>query len=335
MSFSFERLADYFTAVAVLGAEHDPVTQRAIAAQLGFVEEAPPARPQEVVAPPATLPSTPHTPAQRPDAATGGAAPAVQERSRPRQEKPSLSYSITRMTSNRGRPDWLEHVLPLPPPKSGGTTPPAPAPLLAQRWSRAILSTAMSRDTVTNTIDVDAIVDLVSRGMPIRRVPRRIVPTLTHGVQLLVDRGPSAAPFLGDQELLIQQIRAVAGSDRVQVLRFEPSRGFVAGGGSRRRWTDYFNLTPPVPGMTIVLISDIGITTVPHESNATPGEWQTFVARIGARGNRVIAFVPYAPSRWPRGLRGRLGMVPWDRNTSVQAVRRLLGRRGAKRPVTS
>ena len=39
MSFSFERLADYFVAVAELGAVDDPAKLRAIASILGFAEE--------------------------------------------------------------------------------------------------------------------------------------------------------------------------------------------------------------------------------------------------------------------------------------------------------
>lgn len=334
MTFSYDRLADYFTAVAELGATDDPVRQRAIAAVLGFADDAPVPKAPEVVVLPPVLPPVLSPRPQGPETAGPGAAPAVSESTR---EKTRLRHTLTPVpASRRVRPDWLEHVTPLPPPpKSGSVTPPAATPLFAQRWSRAILSTAMSRDTVTNAIDIEAIVNGVSRGLPVRRVPRRIVPTLTHGVQLLVDRGPAAAPFLSDQELLIEQIRLVAGRDRVQLVRFDPSRGFVAGTGSRLRWKDYFNLAPPLPTMTIVLISDLGIAMVPQESNAMPSEWQAFVSRLRLRGNRVIAFVPYAPSRWPRTLRGRLGIVPWDRKTSVQSVRRLLGRRGAKRLVTS
>jgi hypothetical protein len=246
--------------------------------------------------------------------------------------KTRLSYTITPVPpSRRNRPDWLDHVTALPPPPRDPLPPPAAAPLLAVRWSRAVLSTAISAGTVTNAIDVHAVVSAIARGMPIRRVPRQVIATLSRGVQLLVDRGPGSAPFLGDQELLIQQIRAVAGNDRVQVLRFDPSRRFVAGSGPRTRWKDYFGLTPPLVGMTVVLISDLGIASVPLDPGAGPAEWRDFVARLRARGNRVIAFVPYGQRRWPVLLRRLIGIVPWDRRTSVQSVRRLLGRRSRRR----
>jgi hypothetical protein len=215
----------------------------------------------------------------------------------------------------------------LPPPRDVVVPPPAPASLLAPRWSRAILSTAMSKDAPTNTVDVEAMVDAIARGIVLRRVPRVVVPTLSSGVQLLVDRGPSSPPFLKDQDLLVQQIQVVAGNDRVQVLRFDPSRGFIAGKGPRTRWESYFDLTPPLPTMTIVVISDLGIARVPHESNARESQWHNFLARLHSRGHRVIVFVPFPAARWPRLPRGLAHLVPWDRHTSVQLVRKIVGRR--------
>jgi hypothetical protein len=329
MTFSFGKVADYFRAVAELGAADDREKQQAIAEVLGLSEERVVGKAVEGSAANEVMPVSATVRADVSPVTSSSSVPSAR-----REDAPPLRYTLTKLPSIRRRPEWLEHVRPLPPPpKTSGSAPPAP-PLFAPRWSRAILSTAMSRDTSSTTIDIEAIVAWRSRGLPIRRLPHRILPTLTHGVQLLVDRGPAAAPFLADQELLIQQIGLVAGNDRVQVLRFDPSRGFVAGSGSRLRWKDYFTLPSPPPGMTIVIISDLGIATVPHEGNATPAEWLHFINRLRARGNRVLAFVPYAPARWPAVLRRRAGMVPWDRRTNVQLVRRLLGRR-VKRPETS
>lgn len=333
MPFAFDRLADYFRAVAALGAADDPQKQRAIAALLGLFEETPVAA-AEKDAPPPPLPPEPETPAST--ATTPGAsnvAEPARPASRPSRKKAQIRHVVTPRRAPPERPPWLEHVKALPPPRAEIVPPPAPMPLLAHRWSRAILSTAMATATRTNSIDVDAVVDAVSRGVLLRRVPLRTLPTLSHGVQLLVDRGPASPPFHKDQELLIQQITVVAGSDRVQVLRFDPSRGFLAGKGPRTRWRDYFTLAPPPPHVMVVLISDLGITNVPHESNAQPGQWLDFLTRLGARGNRVLAFVPYAPSRWPRLPRGVADLVPWDQTTSVQRVRRLAGRRVTRRPV--
>lgn len=334
MPFAFDRLADYFRAVAALGAAGDAQKQRAIAALLGLFEETPiPAagKGEPPFYPPQPEPETPASTAAAPGESS--AAEPVRPPSRPPRRRTQVEHVIAPRRAPPERPPWLEHVKPLPPPRAEVVPPPAPMPLLAYRWSRAILSTAMATATRTNAIDVEAVIDAVSRGVPLRRVPLRTLPTLSHGVQLLVDRGPASPPFLKDQDLLVQQVTVVAGSDRVQVLRFDPSRGFIAGKGPRTRWRAYFTLAPPPPRATVVLISDLGITNVPHESSAQPGQWLEFLTRLGARGNRVLAFVPYAPSRWPRLPHGVADLVLWDQRTSVQRVQRLAGRRVAKRPL--
>ncbi|HEV7239443.1 MAG TPA: hypothetical protein VGQ36_09400 [Thermoanaerobaculia bacterium] len=324
MAFGFDRLTDYFIAVAALGAANDPEKLIAIAALLGLHDGA--AKPQPVLQTPIkpTIELTPIKPETKPPAT----AKQPPEPARPASRQPTrIQHTVTRRPPRAEPPEWLEHVKALPPPRAVVVPPPAPAPLFAPRWSRAILSTAMSKDVATNTVDVEAMVDAIARGMVLRRVPRRIVPTLSHGVQLLVDRGPSSPPFLKDQDLLVQQIQVVAGNDRVQVLRFDPSRGFIAGKGPRTRWESYFDLLPPLPAMTIVVISDLGIARVPHESNAREPQWRDFLARLHSRGHRVIVFVPFAPARWPRLPRGLAHLVPWDRRTSVQLVRKIVGHR--------
>lgn len=329
MAFGFDRLADYFTAVAALGAANDPEKQLAIAALLGLYDggaKLQPAAPAAVK--PAPVEPVPLQAGVK--ASVIAKAQLAESSSRPSRQPARIQVTITRRPPRNEPPEWLEHVKALPPPRAAVVAPPAPASLLAPRWSRAILSTAMSKDAPTSAIDVEAMVDAIARGIVLRRVPRRSVPTLSHGVQILVDRGPSSPPFLEDQDLLVQQIQVVAGHDRVQVLRFDP-RGFLAGKGPRTRWESYFDLTPPLPSMTIVVISDLGIARVPHETGAPPAQWRDFLVRLHARGHRVIVFVPFAPSRWPRLPRGLAHLIPWDRRTSVQLVRKIAGRR--RRPV--
>jgi len=43
-------------------------------------------------------------------------------------------------------------------------------------------------------------------------------------------------------------------------------------------------------------------------------------------GCPLVAFVPYAPRRWPRALRRAMTIVQWDRRTSAVTIRNLVGR---------
>jgi hypothetical protein len=335
MTFAWSRLADYFTAVGALDAENDAEKQRAIAMLLGLIDQpeaekpAPPIPPKRIEpSRAANRPATPHESSREPVTPppvepAPPAEPPPAEPPRRSRSRPRLDVTLTPTSpEKRTRPDWLEHVLPLAPPRAEVARVSTPMPLFARRTSRAVLSTAMATDRETNAIDLDAIVAISARGLPIQRVPRRVIPSLSHGIQLLVDRGPSAEPFLADQDSLVEQIRVVAGRDRVQVLRFDPSRAFIAGSGPRFEWVDYFAIDPrPLPGIAVVLLSDLGIATVPVETSATADEWRRFIARIRARGNPVLAFVPYGRARWPAALRNLATMLTWDRKTSIQAVR--------------
>jgi hypothetical protein len=157
------------------------------------------------------------------------------------------------------------------------------------------------------------------------RIPRRVVPSLSRGVQVILDRGPSSAPFHADQKLLLDQIRAVGGQETVSVVDLDPSEDFHAG-DSEEIAREYFDRFRPLPGVVVTLVSDLGIAQVPFERTAPAGEWERFLRRIRAGGNPVVAFVPYGWRRWPAVLRKYATLVQWDRRTTVQAVRRALER---------
>src|SRR5205807_4864768 len=122
------------------------------------------------------------------------------------------------------------------------------------------------------------------------------------GIQVILDRGPSSAPFRADQQLLLEQIRAVGGQETVSVVDLDPSEDFHAD-GSEEIARDYFERYRPLPGVVITLVSDLGIAQVPFERTATAGEWERFLGRLRAGGNPVVAFVPYARERWSAILR--------------------------------
>lgn len=325
MAFSFSRLADYFQAVAALDAADDPERQRAIAELLGLLE-------RQVAAPAEIMPFLPKpqtlrdetAPAQQP--AGTAASPGTGSSRQPRPRRKPVSFNIhPAATSAPARPAWLDDSDFLEPPRESPAPAAIPAPLLARRWSRAILSTAMATFTETNQIDLQALLAAEVEGRPLRRIPRRIVPSLSRGIQVLVDRGPSSGPFDSDQSLLVGQIRAVGGRETVAVVEIDPSRDFIAASADGE-WDGYFERYRPMPRVAVVLVSDLGIAHVPFESTASPEEWARFVSRIRAAGNPVVAFVPYAPSRWPAALRKQIAMIQWDRRTTVQSVRRALRR---------
>lgn len=325
MPFSFSRLADYFQAVAALGAANDPVRQGEIAELLGLMERVESAPVVPPIVPPIATPR-PGLAESRTQATTprGESSPAQARQSR--QRRKPVSFTIAPVTtSTPQRPAWLDDDDLLDPPRDTSAPAAMPAPLLARRSSRAILSTAMATFTETNQIDLHALIDAEVNGRALQRIPRRIVPSLARGIQVIVDRGPSSLPFDSDQTLLVEQIRAVGGRETVSVVELDPSREFIAASADNE-WDDYFARYRPLPRVAVVLVSDLGIARVPFEETATPDDWARFVGRLRAGGNPVVAFVPYGPRRWPPVLRRQLAMIQWDHRTTVQSVRRALRR---------
>lgn len=190
--------------------------------------------------------------------------------------------------------------------------------LFVGRWRRALLTTALSTSDAEGEVDVETLVGRLSQAEPIRDLPRRALPTLRHGVQLLLDHGEGMQPFTRDRAEMTTALRETVGEDRLQILRFAGSPR-IAGAGARRSWTAY---EAPQRGRPVLALTDLGLAGV--GATASPEDWLSLAARLAPRGSRLVVFVPYPPKRWPRRLAGRLTLVRWDRGTGVHDVRRAL-----------
>lgn len=201
--------------------------------------------------------------------------------------------------------------------------PPPLEPLFAPQWIRGILSAALATDSGAGLLDLDRIVEALARGERIWPLPALPWPTLSRGVQVLIDRGLGMAPFARDQVLLQEEIQRVVGKDQFEILRFAgcPSRG--AGTGAQRKWRDY---QPPLPGTPILLLTDLGSSRpLLADDWASVDEWLEFAEVVRRAGCPLVAFVPYTPSRLPAKLVGALTVIQWDRRTTAVSIRNLIG----------
>lgn len=193
-----------------------------------------------------------------------------------------------------------------------------PPPLLAPATTRALLAATVAGEAAGGDIDVDRAVDLLARGLPLPSIPRRPVPTLRFGVQILVDRSSSMLPYRADQRRVLAGLQRLAGPDRVQALRFAgvPWR---AGPGTPRTWGPY---RPPARGTTVLVLGDLGLCRGENlETEPVTAEWPSFVESLCRAGCRPVALVPYPPERWPAVLRTRMKLVLWDHATTLAQVR--------------
>ncbi|MBL8350155.1 MAG: hypothetical protein JNL87_07545 [Burkholderiaceae bacterium] len=197
-----------------------------------------------------------------------------------------------------------------------------PPPLIAERQSRAILGAALAGWQEGAELDVERTIALLSRGRRIERLPRRTVRTLAHGAQVLVDRAPAMVPFAHDVARLLDDVQKLLGPGRLAVQEFRhcPARGVrMPGRGGRSAWR------PPPPGTPVVIVSDLGIgAPIDDDAAADSAEWQGFAEQVRGAGCRAIAWVPFAPARWPPALTRELGLMHWgERTTARQVVRAL------------
>ena len=111
-----------------------------------------------------------------------------------------------------------------------------PEPLFAPLQHRGIVSAALATRVAEGPLDVGRILRDLAALRPLRRVPRRSVPTLRRGVQVLVDISPAMAPYAVDADALAAAVREVAGVPRTEVLSSMRARRArcTAGAGARR-----------------------------------------------------------------------------------------------------
>ncbi|MFI7504802.1 hypothetical protein ACIBVL_41295 [Streptomyces sp. NPDC049687] len=217
---------------------------------------------------------------------------------------------------------WTRDALPRPDRELMRRQPPY-TPLLARSSTVALLEAALSGTARDGDVEIEDVVDILARGLPLASLPRRERRTLRHGVQVLVDHGPAMEPFARDQAELCTRIRALVGRDKTEELHFarSPLRG--AGTGPSWTWEAY---SPPPRGGAVLLLSDCGTTGLPGEhARSTPEEWQRFADAVRRGGARPLALLPVPQRRVPGWLSAVMPVLCWDRGTTVGRVAAQVG----------
>jgi hypothetical protein len=299
-------LADLVRAFALLKPA-DEDAKRAVAAALGFTwSEALPVETPE----PRPAPRVPPTPTAAVTRATVAATPAPEPAPDTRSVVPS---TIEQLPEPRTASPLTVEPLAA---DSGEGPPPPLETLFVPRWTRAILTVALSGSVEEGPVDVDQLVGIIARRHAVSRLPRLPLLTARCGAQLLLDRSPAMTPFLRDQRWLEGRISRIIGTDRVETRQFSacPLRG--SGQGPVTEWERPYH--PPPPGTPVVALTDLGIGRPPGWDDwASVDEWMTFAAIARRARCRLVAFVPYRPLRWPAQLTRMMTVIHWDRTTTV------------------
>ncbi|TDR44943.1 hypothetical protein DFR29_105126 [Tahibacter aquaticus] len=223
----------------------------------------------------------------------------------------------------------------------------AAEPLLERSWERRVLGALLATDAALGSLDERALIRQLLRGRPVRKLPRRIRPTMQRGAQVLLDRHLSMMVFFADQTHLRHVIQGIVGRERVQVLRcvgFPPAARSIAseppaadlsapGRHSRKmlqcavaepgseKWHEY---RPPPPQTPVLIVSDLGLVRGAHVPQPFEwARWLNFTELLQANRNPLYALVPDEAERCLDALRERVRVLAWDRHTRPSHARQL------------
>jgi hypothetical protein len=203
-----------------------------------------------------------------------------------------------------------------------------PLPIIDFGKTRAVLAALSATPAPGGAVDTSAVLDCISRGLPLDRLSRLTVWSVRRGLQLLIDRSAAMTPLRYDVESVGSRLELILG-DRLQRLYFDscPSRG--VGAGERSGWKPW---TAPAAGVPVVMLTDLGCAGPRSNPEwASPEEWARFADRAGDAGTTLLALVPYPARRVPPALAQRVTVAPWREDLGAARVRRILRDARAKR----
>jgi hypothetical protein len=315
-------LAEIVQALHDLQPENDP-TRAAIAGSLGLgwqatqpetdASEVSIATVHDIAAfaePPSTL--TPELRLPTRAASTAGPEEAEPEMLAPvSEEPPTLEVLFGAPVSAD-----IEEVKPAMP---AHLQPPERLPLLRPQWFRGIASSMLATSQPSRDIDWRFLERRLVQGLPLERLPWRSRPTLKRGTRVLLDQSESMQPFWRDAADLVAQLRRLVGQRSIRECRFrlDPWRPVE----SQWRWV-FGGLRQFAFETPLLIVSDFGIA---RGRGIGPKPWLEVMRRAQLDRCPIVALVPAPRSAWPFWLNR---LVPhafvWDRETSPQAIRRLL-----------
>ncbi|HYI12978.1 MAG TPA: Sua5/YciO/YrdC/YwlC family protein [Thermoanaerobaculia bacterium] len=190
-------------------------------------------------------------------------------------------------------------------PRAAFATPP-PSPLIPPRELRAFVYATVAQLVPSATVDLEKLTGQLARLRMPRTLPRKMRRGLRRGVALVTDYGDGMQPFRSDAAQFARGLRQIAASHQYKQYSVVGSPADPLDGD-----IDRLPKTAPVPGAVVAILTDAGIARPWSMHRAQPAEWMGWAKRLTRAGYRVVAVVPYGPSRWPAGARRSMHCTYW------------------------
>jgi hypothetical protein len=204
-------------------------------------------------------------------------------------------------------------------PRAGRGVSPPSAPLFTPLKARALLTGLAARRAADGTLDMERLTAHLAIGALPPRLPQALAWCISGGLQVLVDDGPTMAPFKDDVAWLQQRLLSLLSAERILWLRFKgtPLRGCrQAGRRGRLEWR------PVDQGQAVLVVSELG----PLDAGAGVAEWLGFAKVARQAGLSLRTLVPWPVHRLPPALADAMHPITWDRSTTVGMVRQQVAR---------
>ncbi|HND39957.1 MAG TPA: hypothetical protein PLH41_13240, partial [Accumulibacter sp.] len=229
-----------------------------------------------------------------------------------RQSEPSPEQSAP-----DGVPDWVaagpalsEDRSPLP----GSVRLPA-APALT-RWSRLwpFLRRALGQSMVSQQPDLQRLVERLTRGEALPRIPRQRRHGWSSRIALLVDYPSRTQTFHADFNQLCGALEKRHGSLGLErrILVGEPGRQPLVRRplrGATERWQMPAATTP------LLILSDLGLLDNAPETQLG---WKRFAARLRSAACPALVLCPVPAALHPRSVQRSVEIVEWDRHSLLR-----------------
>lgn len=216
------------------------------------------------------------------------------------------------------RPQWLEGIAPISTEQlSYNPTHIRIEPLLNDDWRRTFLQDTVSLFAKEGMVDIEDVINKISRGRPLQHIPYLSEPTMRYGLQLLIDTSSSTSFYSRDIDNVLETLNSLIPSEVLNIYTFEgtPLDGYVYS----ESYDDEIYQLPSHP-QPILIISDLGIGSKSFTKSEYQNylqSWFKFVQLANERQCKMIVLTPYELQSYPFGLGTKIPMRHWGNINKV------------------
>ena len=195
-----------------------------------------------------------------------------------------------------------------------------PAHPALTRWSRLwpFLRRELGRSLELNQPDIPRLLDNLTRGEALRRIPLLHRHGWSPRIAILADYSRQTTPLHADFDALHRALLKRHGRQRIEhyLLADEPgAQPLVDRSAHGRRRLMRQRWQSPAPTTALLILGDLGL--LDPASAALPG-WQQFAGRLRSAGRQALALCPVPARLHPAELLRSFTLVEWDRHSRLR-----------------